>query len=80
MTGFEAQQHLRDCLFHGVRKHICDSIWYLYSIPGVSYLELMVAAWKAKSKNKETQDWVRTKAAVTTELVEGTAELIQQLA
>ena len=29
MTGLEAQQHLRDCLFQGIRKHICDSIQYL---------------------------------------------------
>ena len=33
MMDIEAQQHLKDCLFHRVCKHICDSIWYLYSIP-----------------------------------------------
>ena len=24
MTDLEVQQHLRECLFHGVCKHICD--------------------------------------------------------
>ena len=58
MTDLEAQQHFRDCLFHGVRKPIHDYIWYLYSIPGVLYSQLMVAAWKTKSENDETQDQV----------------------
>ena len=26
MTDLEVQQNLKDCLFHGVWKHICDSI------------------------------------------------------
>ena len=33
MTDLEIQQHLKDHLFHGVQKHIHDSIWYLYSTP-----------------------------------------------
>ena len=33
MSDLEAQQHLKDCLFHGICKHICDSIQYLYSTP-----------------------------------------------
>ena len=66
----EAQQHLRDSLFLGVRKHISDYAWYLYSTPGISYSQLMIAAWKAESKNEENQDWVRVKAAVTIEPVE----------
>ena len=37
MMNLEAQQHLKECLFHGVHKHIFDSIQYLYSIPGTSY-------------------------------------------
>ena len=76
----EAQQHLRDHLFHGVRKTSHNSIWYLYSTPGVLYLQLMVAAHKAESENKETWDQVRTKAALTTKLVEGAAKLKWQIA
>ena len=33
ITDQEVQQHLKDHLFHGVHKHIRDSIWYLYSKP-----------------------------------------------
>ena len=50
MTDLEAQQHLQDSLFLGVRKHIQDSIKYLPSPHGVSYSQLMVAAHTAKSK------------------------------
>ena len=64
MMDLEAKQHLRDCLFHGVRRHIHDSIWYLYSTPGVLYLQLMMVAQKAESENEETWDWVRTKPTV----------------
>ena len=34
VTDLGVQQHLLDCLFHGVHKHIGDSIRYLYSNPG----------------------------------------------
>ena len=55
-TDLEVQQHLKDCLFHRVGKHIQDSIWYLYSTPRTSFSQLMVAAHKAESKNKEIWD------------------------
>ena len=75
----EVQHHLMDHLFHGVCKHICDSLWYLYSVPGSSYLQLMVATRKAESENKKTQEKVRARAAVTSDLGEGIAELSQQI-
>ena len=56
MVDLQAQQHLRDCVFHGVRKHICDCILYLYSTPGILHSELMITAQKVESKNEETQD------------------------
>ena len=34
ITDQEVQKHLKDYLFHGVWKHIRDSICYLYSNPG----------------------------------------------
>ena len=55
MRDLEAQQHLMDHLFHGVRKHICDPIWNLYSTPGVLYSQLIEDGQKAVSKNEETQ-------------------------
>ena len=80
MTDFEVQHHLKDHLFHGVHKHIYDSTWYLYSTPGTSYLQLMVAAHKAESENEEIWDKVRARAAVVTDSGEGMAELGQQIA
>ena len=71
----EVQQHLKDCLFYRVCKHIQDSIRCLYSTPGTSYSQLMVAAQKAESKNEEIQDKVRARAAVITDPEEGTTEL-----
>ena len=67
MMDLEVQQHLKDCLFHGVHKHIRDSIRYLYSTPRTSYSQLMVATQKAESENDEIQNKVRARAAVTTD-------------
>ena len=36
MMDMETQQHLKDCLLHGAHKHICNSVWYLYSAPGTT--------------------------------------------
>ena len=79
MTDFEVQQHLKDCLFHGVQKHICNSIQYLNSTPRTSYSQLMVATHKAESKNEEIQNKVRARATAATDLGEGMAELGQQI-
>ena len=63
----EGQQHLKDCLFHRVHKHICDSVQYLYSTPGTSYSQLIVTTHKAESENEEIQDKVRARATVATD-------------
>ena len=77
MTDIVVQQHLKDCLFHGVCKHIHESIQYLYSTPRTSSLQLMV---QVVNKNEEILDKVRSRATVTTELGEGMAELWHQIA
>ena len=74
ITDQEVQQHLKDYLFHGVHKHIRDSIRYLYSNPGTTYSQLMIAACKAESENEEAHDKVRARSVMTTEPVEGTME------
>ena len=74
------QQHLKDCLFHRVHKHIRGSIRYLYSNPGTTYSQLMIAAHKAESENEEACDKVRARTAMTTEPAEGTMELGYQIA
>ena len=67
--------HLKDHLFHGVCKHIRDSIRYLYNNPETTYSQLMVVAHKAESKTEEAKDKVRTRSAVTTEVVDSLKEL-----
>ena len=48
--------HLKDQLFHGVCKHIRDSIRYLHSNPETTtYFQLMVAARKAESEMEDAQ-------------------------
>ena len=78
MMDLEVQQHLKDFLFHGVYKHIQDSIRYLYSTPGTSYLQLMVAGQNVESKNEEI--WNTVRARVATDSRKGTTELGQQIA
>ena len=80
MTDLEAQQNLGDLLFHEVRKHIHDFIWYLYSTPCISYSQLMIAAWKVESENEKTRDKVKARAMVSTKPVEGTTKLKYQIA
>ena len=77
MMGLEVQQHLKDCLIHGVHKHICNSIWYLYSTSRTFYSQLMVTTHKAESKNEEIWDKVRT--MVATDAREWMAEMGQQI-
>ena len=80
ITDWEVQQHIKDHLFHGVHKCIRDSICYLYSNPRTMYSQLTVTAHKAESENEEAQDKVWARSAVTTEPVDGTAELKNQIA
>ena len=75
MTDLEAQQHLKDCLFHGVHKHIHDSVQYLFSTLGTSYSQLMVTINKVESENEETQERVRARTMMTAEPGEGMAQL-----
>ena len=50
----EAQQLLKDHLFHGFHKHICNSIQYLYSTPGTSYSRLMDAPRRQKVRMRKS--------------------------
>ena len=76
----EVQQHLKDHLFHGVHNHIRDSIQYLYSNPRTTYSQLMIAAHKVESKNKEPHNKVGARSTLTTKPVEGTTKLGNQIA
>ena len=59
IADHEVACHLKDQLFHGVHKHIRDSIRYLHSNPETTYSQLMVAARKAESKMEDAKEKVR---------------------
>ena len=70
--------HLKEWLFHRVRKHVRDSIRYLYGNPQTTYSELVVTAWRAESEMKETK--VKVRSAATTEVPSSSKELGDQIA
>ena len=72
----EVPGHLKDQLFHGVKKHVRDSIRYLYSNPQTTYSELVVSARRAESETEETK--VKARSAATTEVPSGSKELGDQ--
>ena len=65
-------------IFHGVKKHVRDSMRYLYSNPQTTYSELVVAARRAESETEETK--VKARSAATTEVPSGSKELGDQIA
>ena len=74
VTNLEVQQHLKDHLFHGICKHIWDSIRCLYSTPGPLILSwwLLPIRWKVGMK---VWGKVRARAAVTTNAGKCTTDL-----
>ena len=70
--------HLKDRLFHGVKKHVRDSVRYLYSNPQTTYSELMVTARRAERETEETK--VKVRSAAATEVPSGLKELGDQIA
>ena len=52
VSEHEAEGHLKNHLFHGLQKHLCESLHYLYDNPALTYNQLMVAAHKAGAKHK----------------------------
>ena len=77
IANHEVPGHLKDWLFHRVKKHIRDSIRYLYSNPQTTYSELVVTARRAESKTEETK--VKARSAATTEVPSGSKELGDQI-
>ena len=71
--------HLKDRLFHGVCKHIRDSIRYLHSNPETTYSQLMVTARKVESKMEDAKDKVRARSSTATEVTDGSKEMGDQI-
>ena len=74
----EVPWHLKEQLFHGVKKLVRDSIWYLYGNPQTTYSELVVAAKRAESKMEETK--VKARSAAATEVPSSSKDLGDQIA
>ena len=78
IANHEVPGHLKDQLFHRVKKHVRDSVRYLYSNPQTTYSELVVTARRAESKTEETK--VKARSAAATEVPSGSKELGDQIA
>ena len=78
ITKHEVTWYLKEWLFHGVRKHVRDSVRYLYGNPQTTYSELVVAAWRAESETEETK--VKVRSAAATEVPSSSKELGDQIA
>ena len=78
IANHEVSSHLKDRLFHGVKKHVRGSMRYLYSNPQTTYSELVVTARRAESKTEETK--VKVRSAAATEVPSGSKELGDQIA
>ena len=74
----EVSWHLKEQLFHGVKKLVRDSIWYLYGNPQTTYSKLVVATRRAESEMEETK--VKVRSAATTEVPSSSTELGDQIA
>ena len=78
IADHEVPWHLKERLFHRVKKHIRDSVRYLYSNPQTTYSELVVTARRAQSETEETK--VKAMSAATTEVPSSSKELGDQIA
>ena len=48
MTKEEGHRHLKDCLFHGLKHNLCNTLHYLYDKPDSQYSQLVMASRKAE--------------------------------
>ena len=78
IANHEVPWHLKEQLFHRVKKHIRDSVRYLYSNPQTTYSKLVVAARRAESEMEETK--VKARSAAATEVPSSSKELGDQIA
>ena len=62
----EAQSHLRDWLYHGIRKNLRNSLRYLYNNSRIKDAHLMIAAQKAEYESDDSKgnDLSKTKPAI----------------
>ena len=55
LTHLEEQRLLKDCLFHGCKKSIWDSVKYCFGDPHVDYMHFLEECHKAEDEDKVGQ-------------------------
>ena len=55
LTHLEEQRLLKDCLFHGCKKSILDSVKYCFANPHVDYIHFLEECHKAEDEDKVGQ-------------------------
>ena len=70
----EEQRLLKDCLFHGCKKSIWDSVKYCFADPCLDYMHFLEECRKAEEEGKVGQAKAGTKAKVAAATVPPTKE------
>ena len=55
LTSPEEQRLLKDCLFHGCKKSIWDSVKYCFADPHIDYMHFLEECRKAEDEDKVDQ-------------------------
>ena len=55
LTHPEEQRLLKDCLFHGCKKSIWDSVKYCFTDPHIEYMHILEECHKAEDEDKVSQ-------------------------
>ena len=55
LTHPEEQRLLKDCLFHGCKKSIWDSVKYCFAVPHMDYMHFLEECRKAEDEDKVGQ-------------------------
>ena len=64
----EIENHLKERLFHSLKKILWDSLQDLYDERGVSYAQLITAMRKAESESKQSKmEVVKAKSTVVSD-------------
>ena len=65
MTEEDGHQHLKDCLFHGLKPNLHNALQYLYDKPDSQYSQLVMASRKAETETlRSSVSEVRAKSTV----------------
>ena len=65
MTEEEGVRHLKDCLFHGLKPNLCNTLHYMFDKSDSQYSQLVMASRKAETETpRSSVSEARAKSAV----------------